>query len=314
MRLFRAWVIGVLLPAVEMGSGGGNNNNSGSGCSDGWIPNGDFCFSFSKSTATWAEAKAQCEADGASLAKPADDDENRFFGNNVNFLWTWIAAVRNGNSFVNRDSVRASSYDNDDGNVTQGYFYPSFMYSRQWRNVDCNNQYGLICELSHTNSCIDIVAIGSKCYMPIQTLMLSWDVANFHCTRAGGILAKMDSAAKTAAFAVFRDTGRFSGIDPSKEPPIPLNLWIGAKRDSPGSPFKWTDGSELAFADWFPGYPDSSSGDCVAAFPSTWSTVGSLAENNVTRRFGFVCRRAKSRSALADFIAYLYQTVIGFFL
>ena len=89
-------------------------------------------------------------------------------------------------------------------------------------------------------------------------------------------------------------------------------VWIGLKRDMATNPFTWVDGSSVTFDDWFPGYPDSTSGNCAVAFPNKWSTISGTDENAFTQRYGYVCRSARSVSALTTFFNSLLRTLGGF--
>ncbi|CAG0885506.1 unnamed protein product [Darwinula stevensoni] len=247
MHLLRVWVIGLLLPAVVMG---------GSSCPSGWKSSGKYCLSSSNSS-TLVAAKAQCVAAGGSLARPADDEENRLFGDNSRFASIWIAATKSGGAFANGDTVRSSTYNNDDNSSTSGttvgYYY---MFPRQWRNTNCNNLYGYFCEKPTTGGSRSspYVLNSSRCFKYEILDKITRDGAVAVCAQEGAVLAKVDNAEVRDFLAIVpRGVVRQSYWDVASSTSQSAGIWIGAKRDSAGSAFKWTDGSDLAFTDWVPG-------------------------------------------------------------
>ena len=89
-----------------------------SGCPSGFVKNGGACYYFSRDTATFAQAYPFCaQAQGSLFALPKSSDENKFFGDNTNFLATWLAVSyplsetppRTGEGYSNYDD--ANNYD-----------------------------------------------------------------------------------------------------------------------------------------------------------------------------------------------------------
>lgn len=83
----------------------------------------------------------------------------------------------------------------------------------------------------------------------------SWTAAEAEAENLGGTLAIIKSEADQKwVFAKF-------GHDGDKE----RSLWIGLRRQNPGGPFVWLDGSKLDYAYWNNDQPDNGGGveDCV---------------------------------------------------
>ena len=83
----------------------------------------------------------------------------------------------------------------------------------------------------------------------------SWSAAEAEAENLGGTLAIIKSEADQKwVFAKF-------GHDGDKL----RSLWLGLRRQNPGGPFVWLDGSKLDYADWNSGQPDNGGGveDCV---------------------------------------------------
>ena len=83
----------------------------------------------------------------------------------------------------------------------------------------------------------------------------SWSAAEAEAENLGGTLAIIKSEADQKwVYAKF-------GHDGEKL----RSLWIGLRRQNPGGPFVWLDGSKLDYADWNSGQPDNGGGveDCV---------------------------------------------------
>lgn len=83
----------------------------------------------------------------------------------------------------------------------------------------------------------------------------SWSAAEAEAENLGGTLAIIKSEADQKwVFAKF-------GHDGDKL----RSLWIGLRRQNPGGPFVWLDGSKLDYSDWNSGQPDNGGGveDCV---------------------------------------------------
>ena len=83
----------------------------------------------------------------------------------------------------------------------------------------------------------------------------SWSAAEAEAENLGGTLAIIKSEADQKwVYAKF-------GHDGDKL----RSLWIGLRRQYPGGPFLWLDGSKLDYTDWNSGQPDNSGGveDCV---------------------------------------------------
>ncbi len=83
----------------------------------------------------------------------------------------------------------------------------------------------------------------------------SWSAAETEAENLGGTLSIIKSVADQKwVFAKF-------GHDGDKL----RSLWLGLRRQNPGGPFVWPDGSKLDYADWNSGQPDNGGGveDCV---------------------------------------------------
>lgn len=83
----------------------------------------------------------------------------------------------------------------------------------------------------------------------------SWSAAEAEAENLGGTLAIIKSEADQKwVYAQF-------GHDGDKL----RSLWIGLRRQNPGGPFVWLDGSKLDYANWNSGQPDNGGGveDCV---------------------------------------------------
>ena len=83
----------------------------------------------------------------------------------------------------------------------------------------------------------------------------TWPAAEAEAENLGGTLAIIKNDAQQKwIFAQF-------GHEGDKE----RNLWLGLRRQWPGGPFVWMDGSRLDYADWCNGQPDNGGGveNCV---------------------------------------------------
>ncbi len=83
----------------------------------------------------------------------------------------------------------------------------------------------------------------------------SWSAAEAEAENLGGTLAIIKSAAEQKwVYAKF-------GHDGDKL----RSLWVGLRRQNPGGPFVWLDGSKLDYVNWNSGQPDNGGGveDCV---------------------------------------------------
>ncbi|CAG0889386.1 unnamed protein product [Darwinula stevensoni] len=305
MHLPKAAIFALLLPAVVMGGK----------CTTGWQTYGSYCFLFSTNTANWADASARCLALGGSITHPADAGENKFIGTNVNQPMVWVGAHRSGGVFVNHDTVRPNDFNNDDNAPGTGNYQVYYMFPRQWRNADCNSQYGYICEtpLVGTACSSDYqVMSGNRCFKIQLNAKVTWANAATACVVGGvGNLATIDTQIVRDAIAnYFHSQVQNTAFDASSNVQS-TQLWIGASRASTAAPFTWASLTPFSFSDWYTGYPDTTSGNCAVMFPNQWSTIYGASESVYTERLGYVCRRRSGVATLTNFFFSLLQGVFG---
>ena len=118
--------------------------------------------------------------------------------------------------------------------------------------------------------------LGSTCYER-GAMRATWSEARDRCKTNGGMLAKMDSNPVGAALAALVGLGE--------------EVWLGASIVEAGGPYRWLDGTEVAYSAWLPSQPDGGEFDhCIALYNAGaigWDDLFCNAE-----QLAFICQRS----------------------
>lgn len=232
-----------------------------------WRDNG-HCYTRHAEALTWAEAARACEArDGALVgygtameatavaqALAAHDATGSWIGlrrtrGEFGFEWTagdpWVAVVR----AWWRDSAAPGGQDC----AYQVAAAPTadILMPARWPTASCAERRPYVCESPawqtspRTNHAFRVFA-----------RRVTWDEARRACAGRGAHLASFSDAAEQASVA----------------PAVRIDVWLGARTDRAGTPFRRVDGAPLRFAPFGVGEPDVPEGDAcvVLATDQAW--------------------------------------------
>ncbi|CAG0900921.1 unnamed protein product [Darwinula stevensoni] len=296
----RLLLLGLLCPLVR------------SGCPSNWIKYGGACYYFSKDTATFAQAYPFCaQEQGGLFALPKSSEENKFFGDNTNFLATWLAVSYPLSLVPPRVGEGYSNYD-DANNYDQSNEDFVYMYPSQWKNDDCNKKKAFICEAiapAVSGACLNnysplpnpaVTGVETRCYYFHTEGAVTFADAQARCTTEAAYLLSLTNANESHYINAELRARSKASLSQSRE------FWIGYTRQqeySTDGDFAWVDKSPRFFTDWYPGQPVANAKNdvrnCACIFPSRWTTVSAnpMTDNASILKMGYVCRRGMGAAA-----------------
>ncbi|GMR60906.1 hypothetical protein PMAYCL1PPCAC_31101, partial [Pristionchus mayeri] len=255
-------------------------------CADGfntWLDG--RCFRMNYYSPTYYDNSfSTCDKDNARLPTIKNAEENdEFFSalkqyNSFSAYSFWLGLTCNGEKFVWADGSEAE-YTNfaDDYNCTSSstgrrYYIDN---DRLWYESKDGRDYGInniVCEgINRSASPCDSFALlqtgksTEVCYQ-LQGQEQTWNQAENTCKDLGAHLSAIhdqtlnDFIRRTAVAA-----GKLDGVH------------IGITEDSNTGNYSWSDGSEIDYDNFVPGFPSDSYGNCVAMetgfLPGQWMNV-----------------------------------------
>ncbi|XP_077993135.1 C-type mannose receptor 2-like [Glandiceps talaboti] len=292
-----------VLPATTQSSGE---------CGTGWYVQGNSCYRFVSTAATWSDAETSCNNMMGNLVAINDNVEQAFvssklavFGNG-NWYWIGLTDISSPGQFTwsDGDPVTYTHWDVGQPDNSNGDCVGANTGSNAglWTATSCDGAMPYICEKTRpgftkapvtvpyaTNpsnvGCADgWLGYGSKCFLAISMVeaenRISWDEALLDCRNRGGDLASFHSD----------DELRYVKTN-SKVINFLDEFWIGLNDRDSENGFVWTDGSPVNFVSWADGEPNNSDDeDCVEmtfAAPKGWN------DRKCTRRKNWVCQIEK---------------------
>ena len=211
--------------------------------------NGHY-YGLSASAKTWAEAKADCEANGGHLVTISDEKEQNavqklFSYESVSEAWIgatdettegeWTWCTGEEFSYTNWASGKP---DNENEGDYVGIYTDGF----GWNDWDSSKIVKYICEWEELPSkeiFTQYKFYGFEYnghYYGLSQDKLSWEDAKISCEEVGGKLVSINSEEEQ----VFIEN--LLGIAPSE------NYWIGAYREN--SLWHWVDGEDVVYQNW----------------------------------------------------------------
>uniref|UniRef100_A0AAY4A3Z7 Macrophage mannose receptor 1 n=1 Tax=Denticeps clupeoides TaxID=299321 RepID=A0AAY4A3Z7_9TELE len=240
---------------------------------------------------SWADARKNCEADGANLASIRDSITQAYIELQVNKLTqpVWIGLNRNQTNGIFKwiDKWPLSLVQWAPGEPAQSHPCVYMDGRGLWHTTPCNNAFPSVCKQStdvppptptqHPGTCPDEtwVPFRHHCYLFEQNGK-SWSMASTECnTRSASLLSIQDTQESDfikEAIQMFEDTE--------------TSFWISLYKNH-REQWNWLDGSVLDYTNWGPGEPVFSSYGHIFTSNGMWGTSREYS------RKPFICKTRK---------------------
>jgi hypothetical protein len=266
----------------------------------------ESCYSISKQSLSWTDAEQECVSQGGHLVSVTSDIKNTFIQSTVLYFTSgvfWIGGYKD----VVRNKWRWSdgsrwSYTNWAAGqpVSASYCVYYDSSSGQWSATDCGSEQTYLCDLGPIGGVASLqpfppslptvvpppalcspgwfaLASSDLCYMTVQNYA-TWPAASAACNQQSGQLVSITNAAVQEELLA-QVANLCNG-----------GCWIGLHLSKYSNNFQWSDGSPLAYTNWYPGQPGSTPADSVymnTQYNGQWMTYDGENQN-----FDYICERA----------------------
>lgn len=269
-----------------------------SNCPTGYVPYWYGCYKLYTEPKSWSDAKAQCIQDGGHLTSIHSEPENAAMAvyvsnaGSLDLVWIGLEYLANENVYYWSDNwhVIYTNWDVGQPNRTaDGGGCVGIVQQGTWRDSICSQPMPFLCKITtaipnttpsqkegtcpKNSSSFNWFPYGDYCYgLSSYTYVTNtWDYAQQACVNAApGKLSNLVSIHNSLE-------GRFAGelvlryISTTYD-----SFWIGLRKDSRNTSFKWIDNTEVEYTYWNPGEPNDIDGTQLCGrqyhknFANTW--------------------------------------------
>ncbi|XP_070572120.1 EGF-like repeat and discoidin I-like domain-containing protein 3 [Ptychodera flava] len=126
---------------------------------------------------------------------------------------------------------------------------------------------------------------NGKCYYAYQSPLYTYQEARTVCIALGGSLAKINNLEEDLWLR------GYSGLSANK-----FNMWLGANDIEQEGVWKWEDGTQITYSDWYANQPNNGGGieDCLH-FYKEWD--GKWNDARCNYHMGYICEKTISDSS-----------------